>query len=712
MNFQEIKMLLAGQSDNWDSFALLRSIANLVNQRNTHDEGRDLVIRCLAIIENFYPAEKEVLFALVRSVGLFPYMTGHLESSDALDRLAYELHRAESLGGDIVFHSLQSKIYNQLIAGRNVVLSASTSVGKSLIIDALIASGKYRSMVIIVPTLALIDETRRRLIKRFRERCAIITHPSQEANPDKINVFVLTQERVLTREDFQTVKLVIIDEFYKVNLATEDDNDRAVDLNLAFHKLVRNGAQFYLLGPHIHSIRGLDRYETLFIPSEFSTVAVDVVNFGLPTRGDDRKNKLLELLGTVEGSTIVYCQSPPSATEVATFLAESGKFGYCDATVDAVDWMTNSYHADWAVTKALRCGIGIHHGGVPRALQQYFIRLFNDRMIKVLVCTSTIIEGVNTVAQNVIVYDRRKNHPILDHFTYKNIVGRAGRMNHYFIGKVYVLENPPEDKSFDVEFPIGQQSATTPLSLLLDLEDQDLSNESHRRLKEAFAQSTLSSETLRANRHIPIAQQDAMAKDIRDGLISYESLAWTGVPSGSQLNDVCELIWNHFDQDAFKRNGIFAGGSLSWNLNQLRMGKSIRNFLDARLAKPFKDETTSDIIELSLKFLRNIVCHRFPKDLMAVDAIQRDVFAKSGRTPGNYSLFAEQTENLFISPVLYALDEYGIPVQTAQALEDGLLPANSLNQALSKLRELDLNRFTLSSFETEILDDVRNSIFV
>ena len=97
---------------------------------------------------------------------------------------------------------------------------------------------------------------------------------------------------------------------------------------------------------------------------------------------------------------------------------------------------------------------------------------------------------------------------------------------------------------------------------------------------------------------------------------------------------------------------------------------------------------------------------------MAIDAIQRDVFNRMGKAPGDYSLFAEQTENLFIPPALYALDEYGIPLQTAQALSDGLLPAETLNQVLSKLRSLDLRDYTLSRFEVEVLEDVRKAIFV
>jgi hypothetical protein len=104
------------------------------------------------------------------------------------------------------------------------VLSAPTSFGKSLIIDALLASGKFDNVVIIVPTIALIDETRRRL-SRFRQRYKIITHPSQESG--ERNVFVLTQERAVDRKDVDDIDLLVIDEFYKLDIGDGDDGERA-----------------------------------------------------------------------------------------------------------------------------------------------------------------------------------------------------------------------------------------------------------------------------------------------------------------------------------------------------------------------------------------------------------------------------------------------------------------------------------------------------
>ena len=142
--------------------------------------------------------------------------------------MLFEAHKPPIDEPGLLFHTLQLQIYRDLAAGRNVVLSASTSVGKSLVVDAVIASGKHRHVVIIVPTIALIDETRRRLAKRFGAAYDIVTHPTQEVDPSCSTIFVLTQERALARQDLGAVSFFVIDEFYKLDL-TRDRSDRTID---------------------------------------------------------------------------------------------------------------------------------------------------------------------------------------------------------------------------------------------------------------------------------------------------------------------------------------------------------------------------------------------------------------------------------------------------------------------------------------------------
>ncbi|WP_369674476.1 hypothetical protein, partial [Enterococcus faecium] len=70
-------------------------------------------------------------------------------------------------------------------------MSAPTSMGKSAIVDALLASNNFNKIVIVVPTIALIDETRRRIQARFGSTYQIIHHGSQVKRKDKV-IYVFT----------------------------------------------------------------------------------------------------------------------------------------------------------------------------------------------------------------------------------------------------------------------------------------------------------------------------------------------------------------------------------------------------------------------------------------------------------------------------------------------------------------------------------------
>ena len=62
-------------------------------------------------------------------------------------------------------HIKQKELSDLLKTDKNVVASAPTSFGKSLLIEEIVASHKYKNIIIIQPTLALLDETRIKLRK-------------------------------------------------------------------------------------------------------------------------------------------------------------------------------------------------------------------------------------------------------------------------------------------------------------------------------------------------------------------------------------------------------------------------------------------------------------------------------------------------------------------------------------------------------------------
>lgn len=709
MDTQDLRAKLRADFSPEEGGQILSAISRLVNARSTHDEGRELVIRCLDRRELFPDGLTLVLDGLVRSVGLLPYVA---ESPAATleDQLLLEAHRMPIVGEKRVFHTLQLQIYRELIAGRNVVLSATTSVGKSAIVDAVIATEKHHHLAIIVPTIALIDETRRRLVAQFGGQYDVVTHPTQVTSPERKTIFILTQERALTRKDLDLVTFFVIDEFYKLDLRGDDDDERSVDLNLCFHKLASIGAQFYLIGPHVDGVVGLaSSYEYLFVPSLFSTVALDIVQFRLPRHGGQREEKLVELCTELTSPTIVYCQSPRSAQDAATALLDSAIFPVVRELDSAVEWLTFEYPSDWIVTTALKHGIGIHHGNIPRALQQYVLRAFESGILKLLVCTSTMIEGVNTVAENVILFDKRLNNTSLDHFTFRNIAGRAGRMRRYFVGKVFILEEQPAPDRFTVEIAVGTQGPNAPISLLLDLEDEDLTEVSRDRVKEVREASPLSPETLRLNRHVPIDRQEAIYRLITGDLYLYhDMLAWTAMPQPAQLLGVCDIVFDYLDTNVLKGYGIFSGNALRASIARVQMSPRYREVVDNFVAHRRADTTISDGVELALRFMRKYVSYTFPRHLMAISHIQADIFGKVGLEPGNYGLYAGMCENLFLPAGLYALDEYGIAPETARKLGPG--DFKTLDAALGYIAGIDLQKTQLLGFERDMIEDMRATL--
>jgi hypothetical protein len=144
-----------------------------------------------------------------------------------------------------------------------------------------------------LPTIALLDEFRRRIEKRFGNRFVLIMYHSQEAPPAGNVVFLGTQERLINRKDLGRIDLAVVDEFYKLDPSRQDD--RSSTLNAAVYQLLRRSNQFFFLGPNIEAVRYSDdsRWKFEFLHTRFSTVAVDTFDL---TRIKNKADRLMEEL--------------------------------------------------------------------------------------------------------------------------------------------------------------------------------------------------------------------------------------------------------------------------------------------------------------------------------------------------------------------------------------------------------------------------------
>ena len=95
-----------------ERFALLKKLSNFVGLNPEEPEAQELVLRALEQRDQFADC-LPILNALVRQVGLFPYLDP--ENLSIQDLIAYEFHRPANMDEEIVFHRPQARIYRMLM---------------------------------------------------------------------------------------------------------------------------------------------------------------------------------------------------------------------------------------------------------------------------------------------------------------------------------------------------------------------------------------------------------------------------------------------------------------------------------------------------------------------------------------------------------------------------------------------------------------------
>lgn len=705
MNATELRGILASEDAiEQNPFRYLREISRFVNDPGEEDVGRELVLRALEHSTCFSGFE-EVLEGLTRQVGLFPYMEKSMLR--LRDRLAYEVHTVRTGDHEIVFHRVQAEVFRRLMEGENVILSAPTSFGKSRIVDAVIATRRFSNVAVIVPTIALIDETRRRL-SAFREHYKVVTQIGQ--TPAERNIFVLTAERLNGFDSLPRIDFFVIDEFYKLG-DRGDDKSRMVALNHAFYRLQKMAAQFYLLGPSIQKIPdGLEKkFRCFFLSTSFATVASETIRV---FDWKDEIARLVHLCQDIDGQTLIFCKSPKRVNDVVRALVEHKVTATENLHASAAEWIAEHFHPDWIFGAALMSGVGMHHGRLPRSLAQYAVKKFNAGALKFLVCTSTLIEGVNTKAKNVVILDNVINKSKYDFFTFNNIRGRSGRMFHHFVGRVFLFHPPPQAELPFVDMPVFTQDESTPESLLVQLADEDLLPQSKVRLEDVLAQTVLPVGILRENVGIDPRAQIRLAERLKQFNKSSAMIAnWRQLPKWDQLLWACEMLWEHFVDRA--RSGVVSAKQLAFKTYALMGGADIPARITAELKQTdprFRAGSPDEAIERVFEFDRNWASFELPRLLMALSRVQTAVFLPRFGFAGDYSYFSARVETLFKTKAVCALEEYGIPLQLSDKLSRRVNLGDDIDAALQGLRAMDLSKFELSEFEREVLDDVRSQL--
>ena len=564
------------------------------------------------------------------------------------DRLIAEATTSPELGG-ITFHREQIAALNRLLSGENLILSAPTSFGKSLLIDALIASRKFQRIAIVLPTIALLDEFRRRLRRRFSATFQIIMHPSDKVLSGNV-IFLGTQERLIGRTDLQSIDLTIVDEFYKLDPQRRDE--RNVTLNAAVYKLLRKSRQFFFLGPNIDNVNTEveGRWSFQFLRTRFSTVAVDTFDL---RHIEDKESRLLDELEE-EGNwpALVFVSSPDRANRLANVASQ--KMAVSDLSEEFAQWMRHNIGEGWPLANAVEYGFGVHHARIPRAIASHMVRMFNRLELPVLFCTSTLIEGVNTAARSVLIYDKKISRQNYDFFTFSNIRGRAGRLGQHHVGQVYLFNEPPAMTETEVSPTLFGDDELASDDYVVHLEEDDQSESVSERVEALRQALDLDQAQLRVASAVGLDSALALKQHVDASLRKSRGIVWSGSPNYTSILATLSVICRIKSAREF---GAFSERQLAFFIKDLRSHKTMKSFFQDYDANFTGDKANYDNI---FKFLRS--CEYGLPQMFAIV----EIFVKKKFADVDYSFFIRELSRWFRPEVLRDLDEEGVPIQISE----------------------------------------------
>ncbi len=399
------------------------------NETLINQDNREVIIKKLD--ESKDNVELEDLFLF----DLSPYYEEKLNESFFSKQLEFIQEKNQlNHNSKISFTSEQIGIYNKFIEKKRCIISAPTSFGKTMLVKEYIFNIQPSKVVFIVPTNSLADELLDDFKTLFTSNGYVVFDSIKSTDfISEKSIFIGTQEKYYNIKNLykDKIDLFVIDEAYK--LTDPIKGSREVILNRSFVDTLEKSDKLILLMPLVNSIVGLENYDFTILRSEYAPVAK---NFN---KVKDLNKLIKQEISKNESVNLVYYNSPSELEKnyLKHFKSINNLIKLRDNWILRVE---EDYHPDWLPIQALKSGIGIHYGPMPKFVQKKVIDLFKSNQLKNVLATSSIIEGVNTPTKNIYIYSCRDILGGENLVKFKNLIGRAGRLGKHKVGNVFYWE--------------------------------------------------------------------------------------------------------------------------------------------------------------------------------------------------------------------------------------------------------------------------------
>lgn len=390
----------------------------------------------------------------------------------------------------------QKRAFDAIAKNRLTGLSAPTSAGKSYAIYLSVVSvaiSNSAPIVYIVPTVSLLNQVSEDLRNMFRRHGLnewAVANAYTTSRPQC--VFVLTQERAIVAIDagLSTVDLamLIVDEVQNLERVTSESDLRSKIL-YDFMQEIRataNVERIVLSGPRLDNVGmvgsdifGVDSAEERAVESPVAnlTYAIERVGDGFllnqyresigsrssikvtstevvrgtgqSTYTDDFYAYLIHIVESLgdRSRNLIFSPTTEQARRTAQKLSAFPRPACDDGLQSLSDYLANSIHPGHTLVQTVRAGVAFHSGKVPPHARLAIEQAFSDGLLKDVVCTTTLMQGVNLPADVVLIrnpklYARKtsENGAELSAYEFANLRGRAGRLLKHFVGRTVVLD--------------------------------------------------------------------------------------------------------------------------------------------------------------------------------------------------------------------------------------------------------------------------------
>ena len=458
--------------------------------RSDKADGRNKAYKIVSLLYDVYKDNVQFQYyanSILTKLGNFASLSIAVGNSEIVDTIETALEKQIKKTyqkvpfNDLVFTDPQYKLFEAMKDSNHYSFSGPTSFGKSFIMDAFIQyiiteRHGIDNIVILVPTRALINQVTARLKKTITNKnYKVLAHPVVPMiyrNRMLKYVFVFTPERLISylgEKENPVINYIFVDEAHKI-IAEKDSRSP-----LYYHAILlaeRKSIKLYFASPNIPNAhvflqlfeKSIDeqmiikespvaqnRFFIDYVEGKgrmFTETGEDIIFQDLGKKEQDYVGKLLRKLGK-NCKNIVYCNTVADKIDFALKFSK-GLPEQNDARIDSLIELIKSYiHKDYFLIDCLKKGVAFHFGRLPQRIRERIERLFEEKVIDYMFCTSTLLEGVNLPAKNIFIFSNAIGNSKFSDVDFWNLAGRAGRLSKELSGNIICVRIEDKKNRWD-----------------------------------------------------------------------------------------------------------------------------------------------------------------------------------------------------------------------------------------------------------------------